>query len=246
MTQISAEKKLAIVYGITIAMGLITIITTSIAWSHWRSSLDHCIYKNCSCILFGEHTPNIFEGGPQVPCIFITYGPILNILFAAAFVCFHGYRYLFLRKSPNARTIMRKNRDGETIHMAVQSEDSSPLPKCFWVTLSTLTVSFTIYSLVHYVIFLIGYKQTCNEYRKTLENELGLRGSALPVIYSRLSCGGIYDFMDYLHPVPENSYRYGIIDTGLILSLGLTGSFVATILFVIASIYNIKRAKIRN
>ncbi|XP_045465031.1 uncharacterized protein LOC123674162 [Harmonia axyridis] len=244
MTQISTEKKLLITYALALAAGLVATISLSIAWTHWKSTLDQCIHKNCSCILFGQHTPDIFLGGPEASCIFVTYGPILYILFCVSFVCFHGYRYLFMRERPSARTVMRKNGDGETIHMAVQSEDSSPLPKTFWVTMSSLTVIFLIYSLVHFITFLTGYYKTCKEYRKTLENELGIRGSALPVIYMRLSCGGIFDFMDYLHPIPENSYRYGFIDTGLALMIGITGSCIAFLLFIVASFLNVKRARL--
>lgn len=128
--------------------------------------------------------------------------------------------------------------------MAVQSEDSSPLPKAFWVTMSSLTIIFLIFVLVHFTIFLSGYYKTCREYRKTLENELGLRGSALPVIHVRLSCDGIFDFMDYLHPIPENSHRYGFIDTGLALNIAIFSSLIAIILFLIASFFNVSRARL--
>ncbi|XP_044750878.1 uncharacterized protein LOC123311146 [Coccinella septempunctata] len=244
MTQISVEKRLSVIYGLAVATGLVVTISVSIAWTHWKSTLDQCVYKNCSCILFGKHTPDIFLGGPEASCIFVTYGPILSILFSVSFLCFHGYRYLFMKERPNARSVMRKTGDGETIHMAVQSDDSNPLPKAFWVTVSSMSIIFLIYSVVHFIIFLSGYYRTCKEYRKTLENELGLRGSALPVIHMRLSCGGIFDFMDYLHPIPENSYRYGFIDTGLTLMIGITTSFLSVILFTAASYFNVKRARL--
>lgn len=62
MTQMNVEKKLSITYALALFMGLIVTISTSIVWTHWKSTLDQCIHKNCSCILFGEHTPDIFLG----------------------------------------------------------------------------------------------------------------------------------------------------------------------------------------
>lgn len=62
MDQKSAESKLSIAYALTIALGATSAITSGIAWGHWKTTLDHCVGKNCSCILYATHTPLHFLG----------------------------------------------------------------------------------------------------------------------------------------------------------------------------------------
>lgn len=244
MNQTTAEKRLSLLYGVGIVLGIICIVTPAIAWSHWGTTIDQCIYRNCSCILFGEHTPVVFHGGTAAPCIFVTYGPVFYVLFAFAFFSFHTYRVFCNNNATKARTIMRKNSEGDTVHMAVQTEDAELLPKKFWITITILTGFWSIFTLIHFIVFLSGYYKTCNEYRKTLEHLLGMHGTALPVIYNRLSCASIFDFMDYIQPIPENTYRDSIINTGLDLIIGLFASFLSCVVFIFSAIINYKRFKI--
>lgn len=120
---------------------------------------------------------------------------------------------------------------------------TSPLPKAFWICVSVLSVFFTVYSIIHFAIFVDGYYKTCNQYRKTLERLLSLHGSALPVIYQRLSCQGVFDFMDYMQLDTGNAYRNGIINTGLALILGVGSAGISWILFLHSSVLNIRLAK---
>ncbi|KAJ8963007.1 hypothetical protein NQ314_005625 [Rhamnusium bicolor] len=130
---------------------------------------------------------------------------------------------------------------GETVRIqAVTQETTTPLPRAFWICVSVLSVFFTIYALVHFAIYVDGYYQTCNQYRNTLEKHLSLHGSALPVIYHRLSCQGVFDFMDYIQLDSGNAYRDGIINTGLDLIFGVASAGISWILFLHSSIINIK------
>ncbi|CAG9859829.1 unnamed protein product [Phyllotreta striolata] len=246
MDQLSAEKRLSIAYLICTITGAISSICTGVAWSHWYKTLDQCIDRNCSCIIYGTHTINVFLGGGQAPCIWVTFGPLIYILFAISMLCFHGYRVLFTTKSPtgrSTRTMLAKLDTGESVQIeAISQEVTSHLPTCFWVTVSVFSVFFSVYSLIHFSIFMDGYNHTCNQYRSTLERLLSVHGSVLPVIYSRLSCQGIYDFMDYMQPDTGRAYRDGIINTGLCLIFALSGACINWVSFIYASFINIKVA----
>lgn len=62
MDQGRAEKRLAVTYVLVTALGAIASITPGIAWGHWKQTLDQCIGRNCSCILYGQHTLTVFLG----------------------------------------------------------------------------------------------------------------------------------------------------------------------------------------
>lgn len=122
-------------------------------------------------------------------------------------------------------------------------EMTSSLASAYWITTTVITIIFTIYSIVHFGLYIDGYYSTCNQYRKALERILGVHGSALPVIYNRLACNGVFDFMDYMQLDTGNAYRNGIINTGLALIFGIVGSAIASFAFILASILNIKLGK---
>ncbi|XP_030761487.1 uncharacterized protein LOC115886466 isoform X2 [Sitophilus oryzae] len=169
MDQLSIEKGLTISYLLCAIMGIISSVTTGIAWGHWYLSLDQCgIGRNCSCILYGQNTFSRFLGGGQAPCIWITYGPLLYVFLAICMTCFHGYRVLFTTKSPKMRTkrsvIARMNHGSSVQIETIAQEDISSLYRCFWIT-----------------IYYIGYAQissTCI-HRSVSENS---------VIYAILKC----------------------------------------------------------
>ncbi|XP_023025451.2 uncharacterized protein [Leptinotarsa decemlineata] len=250
MDQLATEKLLSFAYLLCICMGATSSITTGIAWGHWYKTLDQCVNRNCSCILYGKNTATIFLGGEQAPCIWVTFGPLIHVFFSLGLLCFHGYRVLFTTKSPQSRstrTMLAKLDTGESIEIeTVSQENTSPLPKVFWISTSVISSIFTLYSLVHFAIFLDGFYGTCKEYRTALEKLLYIGGSALPVIYNRLSCQSVYDFMDYMQMDSGNAYRNGIINTGLALVIGIMSSFVTWISYLFASILNIRQTCISN
>ncbi|XP_056630207.1 uncharacterized protein LOC130440856 isoform X2 [Diorhabda sublineata] len=104
MDQLSAEKRLSLAYLLVIAAGAASSISTGVAWSHWYRTLDQCVGRNCSCIIYGTHTMQYFLGGGQAPCIWVTFGPLIYLFFTIGLICFHGYRVLFTTKSPSGRS----------------------------------------------------------------------------------------------------------------------------------------------
>lgn len=133
---------------------------------------------------------------------------------------------------------------GGSIHIeTVSQEMTSPLASAFWITTTVYTAIFTIYSLVHFGIYIGGYYRTCNQYRYTLEQHLRIHGTALSVIYNRLSCQGVFDFMDYMQRDTGTAYRDGIINTGLSLIIGISTSFISSVSFFFASFLNVKLSR---
>ncbi|XP_066149307.1 uncharacterized protein [Euwallacea fornicatus] len=249
MDQLGIEKRLTLSYLLCVTMGATASITTGIAWGHWYRTLDQCVFKNCSCIIYGKNTQSHFLGGDQAPCIWVTYGPLLYVFFAICMSCFHGYRVLFATKSPRmqtTRSVVAKMQHGSSVQItAITQENTSPLPRAFWITLSVFTSVFFAYALINFSIFIDGYYTTCNQYRSVLEKTLGVFGTALPVVHRRLHCQSIFDFMDYMHLDSANASRNGFINTGLSLIIGLVASCSAWVILLLASILNITMANRR-
>ncbi|CAH0546100.1 unnamed protein product [Brassicogethes aeneus] len=244
MDQLKAEQRLTIIYVLTSIFGAVASITSGIAWGHWKQTLDQCIGRNCSCILFGEHTPSKFLGGSNGYCIWVTFGPLFLVFFCVGLTCFHGYRVLFSSRAPpsrKTRSVVAKLEPGENVLItAVSQESTSPLPRAYWIIVAVFSVISTIYAIIHFSVFVQGFYKTCNQYRLELENKFPVGGSALPVIHGRLSCQGIFDFMDYFEMDSGNAYRGGFINTGLDLILGIIGAAFTWMLFLLASYINIK------
>lgn len=62
MDQLGIEKRLSLSYLFCIILGGIASITTGIPWGHWYRTLDQCVGRNCSCILYGQNTVSRFLG----------------------------------------------------------------------------------------------------------------------------------------------------------------------------------------
>lgn len=110
MDQHSAESKLSKGYPIIVGAALICSICSAVVWNHWRWVLDLCRYDtNCGCILYGESMSTQFIGGHAAYCYWITYGPLLPLIFAVILSLFHGFRVCFGKgKSRSHTTTLRQ------------------------------------------------------------------------------------------------------------------------------------------
>lgn len=66
------------------------------------------------------------------------------------------------------------------------------------------------------------------------------------MIYGRLSCGAILDYMDYLQPDANNWRRGDEINTGVSLQLSITTSWLNFFTFLIISVVNFVMARERH
>lgn len=135
---------------------------------------------------------------------------------------------------------------GETVVLqTMELNNTSPLPRAFWITTSVIAVILMLYSLIHFAIYLDGFLSTCREYRTMLKKLLLLNGTVLNLIHSRLSCTAIFDFMDYMHPNRADTYRLGVINTAADLVIGIISSFMVWLLLSLASVLNIQLARVK-
>lgn len=65
------------------------------------------------------------------------------------------------------------------------------------------------------------------------------------VIHNRLSCGAIFDFMDYLHPDTNNWSRGSEINTGIALQLAISTSWLNFFAWLVACLINFIMARKR-
>lgn len=100
------------------------------------------------------------------------------------------------------------------------------------------------YTLVYASIYTDGYFQSCREYRTEVIKLLSASGNTVNVIKGRLSCGSIFDFMDYLH---EDTARYRVrtdhINTAISFYFTLISSWLSEILWLGISFINIVLAR---
>ncbi|KAJ8971275.1 hypothetical protein NQ317_001177 [Molorchus minor] len=275
MDQLSSEKRLTCTYLLCLVVGAVTSITTGIAWGHWYKTLDQCIDRNCSCIIYGHHTATVFLGSywwdvmsfitVDVDHKLLAYGSHLARYFYVfccfGLTCFHGYRVLFTTKSPRtrmSRTALAKLEEG-TFTLPLKPRGNLSNTGCI-PTIHQPTAKgvlgiayqyypsfFGLYALVHFSIFLDGYYTTCNQYRMTLEALLSIHGSALPVLYHRLSCQGSLRFYGlHAYGLCQCVLRSGIINTALALILGIISSALSVVGFLHASILNIRLSIVRD
>lgn len=87
-----SEKLLAYFYPIIIGCGFICVITSAIAWNHWKYVLDTCVEVNCGCILNGISTLTYFTGGHVAYCYWATFGLIVSMCIAFIFGSYHFFR----------------------------------------------------------------------------------------------------------------------------------------------------------
>jgi hypothetical protein len=66
--------------------------------------------------------------------------------------------------------------------------------------------------IINAVTLTYGYYKTCGEYRRNLSTDSQITGQMAAVINGRLSCGAIFDFMDYLEPVTRPFQRKEYVD----------------------------------
>ncbi|XP_043273236.1 uncharacterized protein [Venturia canescens] len=244
-----AEKVLSILYSSAVILSTVSVASLLIAWQHWAWTLDSCIDVYCECILYGVNTFSTFMGGDVKLCHFGTYGLAPIILVGLILASYHGYRTCIDRSLDRPRRVSRTTAycsrnsiDGTVV--IVTSKARTPCKQ--WMPAAFLAALLSCLSLTHAVILTDGYYRTCDQYRRNLIQILGSRGREVQVIHNRLSCGAIFDFMDYLHPDTNNWIRGDEINTGVSLQLAIVTSWLNFTTLTIICIINLIMARKRH
>jgi hypothetical protein len=119
-----------------------------------------------------------------------------------------------------------------------------------WTGLVILSCAIGILLITSAGILTYGYYSTCGEYRQGLSKNTQITGQMAAAINARLSCGAIFDFMDYLEPVTrpfqrkeyvnynrpheEKDFERGpFINTGLSLQIALSSAWINFVVWIV-------------
>lgn len=133
---------------------------------------------------------------------YATFAQIIPLVFCFIFGCYHVYRVCCrTANKPRTGKMEGRQRSTEILQLTVEqdvvsADDVSPY---FWSPATIIALVMTIYTLVHAIILTDGFFTTCKQYRNRVVKYVHATGQMVGVLQSRLSCGAIFDFMDYLH-----------------------------------------------
>ncbi|XP_078037946.1 uncharacterized protein LOC144470543 [Augochlora pura] len=229
MNERRAECVLAVLYVSSAILSVTSMVSLVTVWQYWIWALDVCISVDCGCILYGINTFHTFMGGDVKLCQFGVYGLIPAILFGLCLGGYHGYRCCISRNFDKPTQIQEdaaRNLKGvnQVATVVIRRKGRSPFKH--WIPVGFLAIFICCLSLAHAVVMTDGYYKTCEQYRKRLIHLLGSTGHEAEVIHNRLSCGPIFDFMDYLQPDETYWRRDKQIDTGFALRLAIVSTWL--------------------
>lgn len=122
--------------------------------------------------------------------------------------------------------------------------DEHDISPQYWIPASIASGFMVIWSLVHAIMYLDGYLQSCRQYRNELIKYMHATGPVVGAVQGRLSCTAVFDFMDYLHPdVSFDRRRYDRIDTSWCVYLALLASCATFILWSAVFFINVAQAR---
>ncbi|KAF6207992.1 hypothetical protein GE061_016441 [Apolygus lucorum] len=247
-----ADKYLSWLYVISSASSLLSLICISIVWFYWSRTLNTCQTSdtdytngNCGCILFGTWGEFYFRGGGITVCYFVTLAPLPVVIWSGILALYHGYRAC-CSVTPIKLTLITKDR--------VKSINTQLWPLGLMVFFTVMSTSILVLMLTSLLVMIVGYNQTCHQYKKFIVSNLNANGALVRAIYERLPCEVSYDLMDYLQPDPvyiDYRYRRGdwMIDTDLLLKLSMESAIVTIIIYFVITVVNVKccrMPKVRN
>lgn len=162
----------------------------------------------------------------------------------------HRHSLLFIKSLTLTNVIFRQ---GE-VAVITPSAAGDPGWIC-WTVLAILVCCIGIIILTCAIFLTDGYYSTCLQYRKGLSKNSQTSGQMAAAISIRLSCGAIFDFMDYLEPVTrpyqrkddvnynypheEKDYQRGpFINTGASLQIALTSAWIKCAVWLAILVFN--------
>lgn len=246
MNQKKSENLLIYIYPVIVVLGIVCVISTAIAWNHWKYVLDTCVERNCGCILNGVSTITYFTGGNIIYCHYGAFALLLSIAVAVVFGSYHFWRVCMLKSG--GRRVSRhsvRQRSGEMIMMTARSEvDEDDISSAYWTTVAFVSGFMILYTLIHVIIYVDGAWQSCRQYRNELIKYMHATGTLVTAVQGRISCNAVFDFMDYLFAdVSFDRRRIDRIDTSWCLNLAIISSMGSFILWCSVFYINIVQAR---
>ncbi|CAL7934802.1 unnamed protein product [Xylocopa violacea] len=246
MNEEQVERILSVSYISSVILSVTSLICLATVWQYWAWTLDVCISIDCGCILYGINNFRTFMGGDAKLCHFGVYGLVPAILIGLCLGGYHGYRCCINRRlDAPVRVYDNINRNlnvDEAAEIAVRPKRRTRYKQ--WIPATFITVLLCCLSLAHAVVMTDGYYKTCEQYRKRLIQLLNSTGREAEVLHNRLSCGAIFDFMDYLQSDTNNWTQLGKeIDTGFALRLAIVSTWFNFLAWMLAFLLNTLMAR---
>ncbi|XP_076766840.1 uncharacterized protein LOC143433376 [Xylocopa sonorina] len=242
MNEEQVERILSVLYISSVILSVTSLICLATVWQYWAWALDVCISIDCGCILYGINNFRTFMGGDAKLCHFGAYGLVPAILIGLCLGGYHGYRCCINRHlDAPVRLYNNINRNlnaDEPVETAVAVRPKRRTRYKQWIPTTFLAVLLSCLSLAHAVVMTDGYYKTCEQYRKRLIQLLNSTGREAEVVHNRLSCGAIFDFMDYLQSDTNNWTQGKEIDTGFALRLAIISTWFNFLAWIFAFLLN--------
>ncbi|KAK6633964.1 hypothetical protein RUM44_004571 [Polyplax serrata] len=260
------ETKYFWLYIWSVCLFAISIITSSLPWSHWAYTINTCPGYNCECILFGKSFYDQFAGGETIFCKLTTLLQIPLFLTACFLSFYQGRRVLVIRRERNRikgqkgdgegnPLLLLKSRNGRVLKegdVFVEEKEIEMEPPSRKLCITLVVISSVCLLLVTsiYILHVVGYHWSCNEYRRMLMHLLRASGNMAQILSERLECTAIFSFMDYLQPKRklydpydyERTYR---INTGMSLFIAQMALLKNVFVWICISYLNIKMLRKR-
>ncbi|XP_031772298.1 uncharacterized protein LOC100867466 isoform X2 [Apis florea] len=250
MKEEQAEQILSVLYISCAILSVTSLICLVTIWQYWTYTLDVCDSIDCGCILYSINTFTNFMGGDEKFCYFGVYGLIPTIVIGLCLGGYHGYRSCINRNLDAPVQIYNDvnrnlNSSKATTTVVIRSKNRTPYKQ--WIPAVFLTILLCCLSLAHAIVMTDGYYKSCDQYRKRLIHLLN-SGREAEVIRNRLSCGAIFDFMDYLQTDIANNDKWIMnkeIDTGFAFRLAIISTWFNFFAWTFAFLLNIIMARKR-
>ncbi|XP_050573510.1 uncharacterized protein LOC126914076 [Bombus affinis] len=237
MTQKGVERFLSVLYISGVVTSMTSMICIAILWQYWALILNACISIDCGCILYSKNTFGTFAGGDGKFCKFGVYGLVPTALLDLCLAVYHGYRSC-IKKEINIpiRTYNDDSRDFNIIEPSRVEIRTRQRISSYqkWMPFVCLAILLSCLSLSHAIIITDGFYKTCDHYRVMLIQVLGSTGREAELIHNRLSCGAIFDFLDYLRPNDTWS-RDKLPNSGIVFLLAIFSTWYNFISWMVAS-----------
>ncbi|XP_033349296.1 uncharacterized protein LOC117233269 [Bombus vosnesenskii] len=239
MMQKGIERFLSVLYISSVITSMTSMICITTVWQYWALILDVCVSVDCGCILYSKNAFGILGGGTGKICKFGVYGLVPTVLLDLCLAGYHGYRSCRKKLNIPIRTYNDDNDSREfgisEPPLSVEAESRRSLsPYQRWMPFVCLAILLSCLSLSHAIIITDGFYKTCDHYRAILIQALSLTGRQAQVIHDRLSCGAIFDFIDYIRPNETTWARSKPPDTGFALLLAIASTWYNFISWMIA------------
>ncbi|KAK6645287.1 hypothetical protein RUM43_001563 [Polyplax serrata] len=191
----------------------------------------------------------------------------IPLFLTACFLSFYqGRRVLVIRRERNRikgqkgdgegnPLLLLKSRNGRVLKegdVFVEEKEIEMEPPSRKLCITLVVISSVCLLLVTsiYILQVVGYHWSCNEYRRMLMHLLRASGNMAQILSERLECTAIFSFMDYLQPKRklydpydyERTYR---INTGISLFIAQMALLKNVFVWICISYLNIKMLRKR-